>query len=140
MKCCTHCGKRKARSGFYAEPKAADGLMGKCKECHKAAMKRNRRSNPDVQRRDRERAKQPHRRAKAKARLGRWRKTHGRQYRDQNIVNNALRDGKLKKAPCEACGSSEFVFGKLIARRPLRVKWNCARCYHRARFTAAEVS
>lgn len=140
MKCCTHCGKRKARSGFYAEPKAADGLMGKCKECHKAAMKRNRRSNPEVQRRDRERGKLPHRKRRSRELVVRWRNSHGRQYRDQNVVNNAIRDGKIKRKPCQNCGSFEFVFGKLITRRPLRVKWNCARCYHRARFTAAEVS
>jgi hypothetical protein len=114
--------------------------MGKCKACHKLAMKRNRRDNPEVQRRDRLRDKQPHRKARARVNVIRWRKANARQYADQNFVNNAIRDGKLKRKPCQACGSSEFVFGKLITRRPLRVKWNCARCHHRACFEAKEAS
>ncbi|AEI03576.1 hypothetical protein OCA5_c24570 [Afipia carboxidovorans OM5] len=134
-KFCPACGETKARTSFYKHPHKSDGLQGICKECHKTAMKRNRRENPDVQERDRARAKQPHRRAMAKALVARWREVNPDLYLAQNAINNAIRDGKLKRGVC-ACGAKENVFGIAVdPKQPLRkIKWECARCYHRSRF------
>ena len=134
---CRKCGVRKSRNAFYATPLNRDGCMGKCKECHKAAMKKNRRTNPAVQAAERQRAKLPHRRAKATIAAPRWREKNPQRYRAQNAINNAIRDGKLKRGAC-SCGAKKNVFGiPADPKKPLqRVGWKCARCYHRGRFAA----
>lgn len=44
--------------------------------------------------------------------------------RARNAVNNAIRDGRLKREPCEVCG--EFAEAHhLDYRKPLDVKWLC---------------
>lgn len=41
MKTCIKCGKSKALQDFYKHPTYPDGLMAKCKDCHKANSKEN---------------------------------------------------------------------------------------------------
>lgn len=46
--------------------------------------------------------------------------------RAANIANNALRDGKLVRQPCEVCGSTERVHKHHDDySRPLDVRWLC---------------
>lgn len=135
---CSKCFERKPLGDFYKHAKGYDGRMAKCKECHKAAMKRNRLDNPAVQARERERAKLPHRRAKATADVKRWRRENPDLYRAQNAISNAVRDGKIERVNRCACGSTENVFGiPADVARPLDwITWRCALCHHRGRFAA----
>lgn len=139
-KVCNACGERKPHEDFYRQPKASDGRMGKCKECHKAAVILRSRTNPAVQEYDRQRAKLPHRREKAKRRVPSWRAENPALYQAQNAVNNAIRDGKLKRGKCCAdCGSKKNLRGLPVdPSKPLdRVIWRCALCQHRGRFEVA---
>lgn len=135
MKVCQKCREQKPACAFYAHPLTADGLLGRCKDCHKAAMKANRRDNPAVRTRDNERAKLPHRKVKARQDVIRWRAANPDLYKAQNAINNAIRDGKLTRGAC-ACGAKKHVFGiPADPNNPLsKIKWECARCHHRGRF------
>ncbi len=73
---------------------------------------------------DRERASQPHRREQAAKIEIAYRTAYPERQKATNAVNNAVRDGKLKRQPCWVCG------GKAVAHhpdysRPLDVVWLC---------------
>lgn len=131
---CRACNSEKPPVDFY------DGVKSRCKDCHKAAMKRLRLTDPAVQERERQRAKSPHRVAKAASNTAKWRHSHPEAYRAQNAVNNAIRDHKIVRGPCAICGGTENVHGhhKDYAK-PLDVIWMCARCHHRMHSTFPEL-
>lgn len=123
---CKLCNNEKASGEFYAS------VGSRCKDCHRLAMKERSLTNPKVQEYDRKRAKTPARKAKTRAITSRWREKHPDAYRAQSAVGNALRDGKLKKLPCEVCGSKAHVHAHHSDySKPLFVKWLCARCHLR---------
>lgn len=126
MRVCNKCGGSKEDGDFYARPRNT------CKDCHKSSVRLRRLVNPAVRKYDRERAKTPARRAKSHAISDRWRQQHPDAYKAQTALNNAVRDGRIKKMPCEVCASSTSIHGHhKDYRRPLDVIWLCARCHHR---------
>jgi hypothetical protein len=131
-KLCKQCLELKPLGDFYAQLRGANGRMGKCKECHKAAVKLRAKTNPAVQDYDRQRAKLPHRAANNATNTKRWRQEHPGAYRAQNAVNNAIRDGKLIKGPCCICSTTKNIHGHHSDySKPLAVRWICARCHLR---------
>lgn len=57
-----------------------------------------------------------------------WRRRNPEKYRAQNAVNNAIRDGKLERGPCEQAGSE--CSARVTAHhddyaKPLVVRWLC---------------
>ena len=116
------------------------GVESRCKDCHKAAMKVRRLTNPRVQEYDRERAKTPERKENARRIRIQWRAQHPDAYKAHTAVSNAVRDGRLKKQPCAICGTEEHVHAhhKDYAK-PLDVKWLCAKCHHRVHATFPEL-
>jgi hypothetical protein len=130
---CRACNNEKTTGDFYP------GVASRCKECHKAAMKFRRLTNPAVQKYDRERAKTPKRRANSRRISIAWRQEHPDAYKAQTAVNNALRDGRLTKQPCAICGTEKHVHGHHSDySKPLAVKWLCAKCHHRIHATFPE--
>lgn len=131
---CRACDADKDAADFYA------GVSSRCKDCHKAAMKVRRLTDPYVQEYDRQRAKTPERREHSARISSQWRKDHPEAYRAQNAVNNAIRDGRLIKQPCSICGAEKNVHGhhKDYAK-PLDVTWLCAKCHHRVHATFPEL-
>lgn len=123
MKTCFKCGEEKPLSAFYRHKMMADGHLNKCKECTKVDVHKNREKNID------------HYRAYDRKRGNRlppgyckeYRKKYPNKYRAQRAVNNAIRSGKMKKMPCEVCGSEDHVHGHHDDYRyPLNVRWLCA--------------
>lgn len=138
MKKCIKCGEQKLVDEFYRHPKMSDGHLSKCKTCTKRDVRENRAKKADYYKAfDKLRANRPDRVA---ARIA-YQKTDAgkaasskakRNYSARNpvkrkavnAVNNAVRDGRLAKLPCEICGAKAQAhhddYGK-----PLDVRWLC---------------
>ncbi len=126
---CRDCHKDLLPSQFYMN---RGKPMASCKACWGDRVKMRRLTDPKVREYDRERAKTPARVKRAQSITQKWRKENPDAYRAQNAVNNALRDGKLSRKPCEICAATNGVHAhhKDYAK-PLDVVWLCARCHHR---------
>ena len=141
---CNLCGKFKPKSHFY------NGVTSRCKNCHKANVKKVRESNKDYYLEyDRARSLRPdrvlarklyHKRMKLDpdyisrnkiARI-RWAERN-KEKRQANIaVSNAVRDGRLKRPLiCQVCCKTKC---KIQAHhdnysKPLNVRWLCIKCH-----------
>ena len=148
MKECIKCGKIKPLSDFYKHKMMKDGHLNKCKECTKIDVRLNYRANIDYYKEyERNRASLPHRveaRANyAKTEKGKesiskssrsWSKRNPIKRMAAQIVNNAVRSGKLVKPDrCEDCGNKpkvlhghhdDYAF-------PLVVRWLCPACHNK---------
>jgi hypothetical protein len=112
-----------------------------CKDCQKERMRLHRLSNPHVQERDRQRSKTPNRRAHLRAVAMRWRQRNPEGYRAQNIANNAVRDRKLSRRPCQVCSATEHVHKHhRDYSQPLDIIWLCAKCHARLHKLFPELS
>lgn len=149
MKRCFKCGERKPLDDFYRHSKMADGRLGKCKECTKADVNKNRAENLEYyQEYDRNRfqydlerrslqldqmkdwaAKNPEKLAELKKD---WTTRNPEKIHCHYALNNAIRDGKVtKSASCQACGKSGVkTHGHHHDyTKPLDVQWLCAQCH-----------
>ena len=131
MKKCFKCGAVKALHEFYKHKQMADGHFGKCKDCAKTDVKLHRKENDSVREYDRERAKNPSRKINMRFISRRWREENPEGYRAHTAVNNAIRDGKLLRCPCEVCGELKTHAHHDDYAKPLSVRWLCALHHHR---------
>lgn len=141
---CFKCGKVKPLDEFYRHPKTKDGYLGKCKECTKKDVHIHRDKNPEkIKAYDRKRNNLPHRvkarkeyaqsprgkKASSKTKK-KWIEKNPLKRLANQIVNNAIRDGRLEKQPCERCGSTIRIHGHHDDYyKPLEVRWLCPRCH-----------
>lgn len=136
---CISCGASDPKT-FYVSVKNC------CKECHKKRIRENRQKNveyyraydahrfqndPKVKERlfryqETDAGKSSMARAKAK-----WIATHPEERSAQNALNNAIRDGKIKKpSHCSVCGKGGRIHGHHDDyTRPLDVVWCCSPCH-----------
>ena len=146
MKTCRKCGENKALDGFYAHPAGADGVAEKCKECHKAAMRKNRAAKADYYREyDRQRFQNdPKRRVKnreyKKTKAGRESAKRARlkyeaKYPDKRAAHiafgNAVTYGKITRPnTCSKCGTKGLIEGHHEDySKPFDVIWLCRPCH-----------
>lgn len=130
---------------FYKHPEMKDGRVNKCKECNKKDVRENRTLKLDYYREyDKARAFNPNRvlardeyaktdagklafnRAKHK-----WNDNNVIKRHASNLVNNAVRDGKLiKSSKCECCDNTHRLHGHHDDYAyPLNVRWLCSKCH-----------
>ena len=142
-KTCQGCGVALPMSEFYqGNPK--------CKTCVIARVREYRKKNLEkIKDYDRRRSQLPHRQKQNNensrrmrreiperilANNQRWRKKNPEKYRAHCAVNNALRDGRIKrKVRCEDCGKK----GPLHKHhedysKPMEVIWLCVPCHKAA--------
>lgn len=132
MKRCFKCGKEKQLSEFYRHSMMADGHLNKCKTCTKSDVRRHRSENESVRAYDRQRYAENSQRRKSVQKIAAdWRVKNPDRYRAQNKVNNAIRDGKLKKQSCEVCGDKNVHAHHDDYSKPLEVRWLCPLHHHR---------
>ena len=139
-KTCFKCGDVLPISEFYRHPKMSDGHSNKCKTCTKSDVRMNRHRNIEHYREfDRMRANLEHRvnarkaytqtpRGRAAARRASQKNAQLKPWTKAatTILNNAVRDGRIVKLPCEVCGSRIRVHGHHDDyTKPLDVKWLC---------------
>lgn len=144
MKTCFKCGSEKPLTEFYRHPKMSDGRLGKCKECTKRDVQKNREKRHEYYVEfDRARGMLPHRVAArkeysqtpaGKVAIARARRKqthlHPDKYLAHTMVGNAIRDGRLLRKPCERCGSNQLIHAHHERYdRPLDVTWLCRSCH-----------
>lgn len=121
FKKCFKCGAEKPLTEFYKHRKMSDGHLNKCKECTKKDTTKNRWDNISEKREyDRERGNR-----QDPEYLKSWRNKFPVKYKAHNSLNNALRDGKIEKSPCEICGNEKSVAHHDDYNKPLSVRWLC---------------
>ena len=141
MKTCFKCNITKPVDEFYKHKMMGDGRLGKCKECAKRDTRANRAAKLEYyQEYDRQRGALEHRLqariAYARTERGavvhreaceRWDARNPLKRGAQQMLNNAVRDGKVKKLPCEICGRTDRIHGHHDDyAKPLEVRWLCA--------------
>lgn len=123
---CFKCGRHFPLSEYYRHPGMGDGRLGKCKECTKQDVHQNYLLRVDQYKAyERERNRKPERRVATVERQRRRRVTEAEKYKARQAVSNALRNGKLKRLPCEVCGNKDVEAHHEDYAKPLDVKWLC---------------
>lgn len=125
---CFKCQQEKPLDEFYKHSQMADGHLNKCIECTKKDMAIYRLQNLEkVRAYDNVRAKQ--RKRQLHSRL--WNIRYPQRYKAHNALNNAVRDGRIKKPnQCEVCGKEGKIHGHHEDyTQPLVVIWLCPECH-----------
>jgi hypothetical protein len=131
LKKCFKCKKSKARHLFYSHPRMDDGLLGKCKECAKKDVRLN-----YIKNRERyiefyrEREKTAKRKLQKKQHRLNYRLKYPGRARANNLINNAIKYGHIKRMPCEKCGNLKSQAHHSDYRKPFQIKWLCLK-HHR---------
>ena len=129
-KTCIKCKEDKPLSGYYAHPMMADGHLGKCKECCKAAStKRRNEKIEEIRAYDRVRAKDPVRAKAMTQQTKQWRTEDSRRMAAHNAVARAMKSGVLIRKPCERCGREDSYAHHESYDRKLDVNWLCQPCH-----------
>lgn len=131
-KVCFKCNILKPLSDFYKHSKMSDGHLNKCKACTKKDAHNHREDNLEkVREYDRNRPNKIERNEKSVEYTKKYREKYPNKYKAHLLVNNSIRNGKLRKLNrCESC-SSDF---RVIAHhndylKPLDVIWLCEVCH-----------
>jgi hypothetical protein len=128
VKKCFKCKKIKPIDQFYLHKRMADGHLNKCKkcfldDCHKRYF------DPVSRKRiieyEKKRARKPLRKLQQLEYQRKRRNSHKGKDNCRNKLNNALRDGRIKKAPCKKCGNIKVEGHHPDYRSPLKVIWLC---------------
>lgn len=110
----------------------ADGLLGKCKTCTKADVKaRYAASLPERHAYEKARYQTSARKEYARAASKLHAQRNPEKQKARTAVGNAIRDGRLRRLPCEVCGIEKTQAHHEDYSKPLDVRWLCFRC-HRA--------
>jgi len=123
-KICKKCGIEKDVYDFYVHNQMEDGRLNFCKDCVKKRVKKYAHS-PHGRKVGREWFKTEKGKAKLKRHTQRFRRLNPEKYKAHQIAQNALRNGKLKKKPCEICGKKKAEKHHEDYSNPLDVKWFC---------------
>lgn len=142
---CKKCLETKPVDAYYKHPLTSSGLDSTCKDCRKAMVAENRAKKIDYYREfDRKRANDPnrvlarkeYRKTEAgKAAVRRATLAYHKRYPAKrfahNVVNAAIRDGKLiKPEACESCGSNKKIEAHHCDyTKPYDVNWLCESCH-----------
>ena len=130
---CFKCKRKKEIKYFYKHKKMADGHLNKCKSCAKKDVQK-RYNDPESKKRiieyERKRFQTPERKVKAIEYQRKRRLKNPGKYKAVCAVNNAIRDGRLIKKPCEVCGNKKVEAHHPDYRSYLKVKWLCFK-HHR---------
>ena len=125
-KTCFKCGKIKTIDEFYKHSEMEDGHLGKCKECTKKDVTENYFKNREYYAEySRKHAMRPEARAAATVSQRKRRARNSDQYKANQTVANAIRDGRLKRKPCEVCECKKVEAHHEDYSEPFIVEWLC---------------
>ena len=129
---CRRCKRVKSISKFYRHSCGWDRI---CRDCKCKARRLRYRKNRDQTRAyERKRSRNPKRKAYVARKQSEWRARNPKRYKARTAVANALRDGRLKKEPCELCGTRKRVQAHHDDySKPLAVCWLCFKCHRESK-------
>lgn len=146
MKHCNTCNTNKSDDQFHKRAASVDGLAARCRDCQRIYDKA-RANKPDrVQARaeyakseagikagNRAKRAWAHRNKDKVYEIGRaYIETNPKKAKVHGIVGYAIRLGKLKAEPCEACGETSHVHAHHDDYdKPVDVRWLCS-AHHRS--------
>lgn len=131
MKSCIKCKEFKELDSFHKHKRMSDGHVNICKDCQRLYEKQRRIDNPEYFSQYEKSRKGLPQRLELNKRIGiQYRQSNPNRYKATNIVNNAIRDGKINKIPCFCCGSSNVVAHHVSYDLPLDIVWLCQK-HHR---------
>lgn len=126
-KTCLDCSESKPITMFYKHEGMSDGYLNKCKACVKSRVGKHRKENIEsVRQYDRDRSRERDRKKFLAENSVRFRKLNPIKYKAHIALNNAIRDGKIKKENCVVCGSKRSHGHHDDYNKPLDVIWLCA--------------
>ncbi len=131
---CFKCKQIKPLKMFYKHKQMADGHLNKCKHCAKKDVKERYQSEEGINKiveYEKKRFKDPKRKAKVKIYQQKRRAKSKGKNRARHKVSNAIRNGRLKKLPCEFCGDINSQAHHDDYRKYLDVKWLCFKCHRK---------
>ena len=127
---CFKCKTVKPLEDFYKHSMMADGRLNKCKTCTKLDVGEHRIKNLErIREYDRERAKNPERKAANLSVNQAWRREDPRRQRAHSLVSRAIKKALLVRAPCYRCGSERSLAHHEDYDKPLDVIWLCQPCH-----------
>jgi len=127
LKQCFECLETLQLEEFYRHKGMADGHLNKCKKCVKKGVLEHRNRNIEkIRAYDKQRSKTPERMYRNKVRSSVWRRENNGKYKAHYLLNNAVRDGRIKREPCEICGYEKSHGHHEDYSKPLDVVWLCA--------------
>jgi hypothetical protein len=144
---CMKCSKRKPLSEYYKHSEMKDGRLNKCKECTKKETRENRQRNiayykeydrqrfqndPRVRARHKRYQSTEAGRKSMSAANKRWEEKNPEKKKAHNKLNNAVRDGKIKKPErCQGCDTKpkRLEGHHKDYTKPLDVMWLCRSCH-----------
>lgn len=124
MKICGQCKLDKPDSDFHKRSASKDGLSACCKECQQKYDSARLRDPKRMKMRNdyqmTPKGKAAHQRANKN-----WLEKNAIKRKAHIITGNAIKYGKLKKAPCEVCGKLEVHAHHDDYAKPLEIRWLC---------------
>ena len=130
FKTCRRCDRQLGIGSFYPHSRMKDGFLNVCKQCVKERVKEHRRNNRDrITEYDKKRSVLPERKKQRLEITRKERKTHPDRYKARTAVNNAIRDGRLKRKACKYCGAKKVQAHHHDYSKPLDVVWLCFKCH-----------
>jgi len=133
MKECFKCSQTKELNEFYAHKRMSDGHLNKCKDCTKKDV-RDRYYDPESRERiriyEQNRFKKKERKEKIRQYQMSMRHRDPKKSRIRQKTTRWIREGKIKKNPCEVCGDTKSQAHHLTYDDPLDIKWLCFK-HHR---------
>ncbi len=134
-KVCKKCGVEKALKSFGDEPRVKDGKQARCRNCvtisaHALYIK-NRQLIIDRSKKWAERNPEKYAEYQRKSSAA-YRLKYPEKAKAHDAVNNAVRDGRLKKQPCY-CGETIVEAHHEDYSKPLDVEWLC-NWHHKQKF------
>ena len=124
---CFKCGQLRPIVEFYRHPMMGDGHLGKCKVCTRRDVQENyrRRREQYLEYESRRYRDNPKRKNYLARRMVQLRQDDPQKYHAYVTYKNAVARGKLKRQPCEICGSSKSDGHHEDYGKPLVVRWLC---------------
>jgi hypothetical protein len=134
MKTCKRCFELKPSSEYYN----GDSSCKPCRRSFVEAHRQEKRKDPKWVERELDRQRQKERRRRESGLASKpspeaskkWIRLNNQKRIAHHAVNNAVRNGRLTKAPCELCHAEKSEAHHEDYSRPLDVNWLCTTCHN----------